>query len=105
MRAKLSSDEGHLPSGSFRGKAGVRAVFEKRDLKASWDFLVAVEETTRRIEQFPEAGPIDRASIRRRIVPGFPFTILYEVQSDRLFIAAVVHQHRRPGYWRKRVVR
>ena len=79
--------------------------YEARSEGLGWDFLAAVEETTRRIEQFPEAGPIDRASIRRRIVPGFPFTILYEVQSDRIFIAAVAHQHRRPGYWRKRVVR
>ena len=67
------------------------------------DFLTAVEETTHRIEQFPEAGPIERASIRQRLVSGFPFTILYEIQSDRVFIAAVMHQHRRPGYWRKRL--
>jgi plasmid stabilization system protein ParE len=67
------------------------------------DFLTAVEETTRRIEEFPEAGPIDNANIRKRLVLGFPFTILYEVQADRILIAAVMHQHRRPGYWRKRV--
>jgi hypothetical protein len=35
------------------------------------DFLAAVEETTRRIEQFPEAGPIERATVRKRIVLGF----------------------------------
>jgi len=67
------------------------------------DFLTAVEETTHRIEQFPEAGPIEKANIRQRLVSGFPFTILYEIQPDRIFIAAVMHQHRRPGYWRKRL--
>ena len=67
------------------------------------DFLAAVEETSQRIDQFPLAGPIDRGSIRKRLVSGFPFTILYEVQPDRVFVAAVMHQHRRPGYWRKRV--
>jgi toxin ParE1/3/4 len=66
------------------------------------DFLKAVEETTCRIEQFPKAGPIDRANLRKRLVSGFPFTILYEIQPDRIFIAAVMNQHRRPGYWRKR---
>ncbi len=66
------------------------------------DFLSAVEEATQRIGQFPRAGPIDRANIRKRLVSGFPFTILYEVQPDRVFIASVMHQHRRPGYWRKR---
>ena len=36
------------------------------------DFLTAVEETTHRIEQFPEAAPIEKASIRQRLVSGFP---------------------------------
>ena len=67
------------------------------------DFLTAVEETTRRIERFPQAGAVDKANIRKRLVSGFPFTILYEIQTDRIFIAAVMHQHRRPGYWRQRL--
>ena len=67
------------------------------------DFLNAIEETTQNIERFPETGRIDRGKIRKRLVSGFPFTILYEVQPDRIHIAAVMHQRRRPGYWRKRV--
>ena len=68
-----------------------------------FDFLTAVDETTSRIERFPESGPIDRANVRKRLVSGFPFTVLYEIQPDRIFIAAVMHQHRRPGYWRQRL--
>ena len=67
------------------------------------DFLSAVEETTRRIEQSPRPGAIESAAIRKRLVSGFPFTVLYEIQPDRIFIAAVMPQHRRPGYWQKRV--
>ena len=77
--------------------------YEGRSEGFGSDFLTAVEATTRRIEQFPEAGPIDRANIRKRLVSGFPFTVLYEIQPDRILIAAVMHQHRRPGYWRKRL--
>lgn len=77
--------------------------FEGRSEGLGLDLLDAVEETTRRIEQTPEAGPVDRANIRKRLVCGFPFTILYEIQSDRIFIAAVMHQHRRPYYWRSRL--
>ncbi len=77
--------------------------YEERSEGLGSDFVMAVEETTRRIEEFTEAGQIDKANIRKRLVSGFPFTVLYEVQSDRIFIAAVMHQHRRPGYWRKRL--
>jgi hypothetical protein len=46
--------------------------YEARSEGLGSDFLAAVDETTRRIEQFPAAGPVERASIRKRIVPGFP---------------------------------
>ena len=55
--------------------------YEARSEGLGADFLTAVADATRRIEQFPEAGPIDRANIRKRLVSGFPFTILYEIRS------------------------
>ncbi|MDQ1638650.1 MAG: hypothetical protein QOF62_1989 [Pyrinomonadaceae bacterium] len=77
--------------------------YEEKSRGLGADFLTVVENTTRRIEQNPEAGTIERASIRKRLVPGFPFTILYEIQLDRIFLAAVMHQQRRPGYWKTRL--
>ncbi|OFW02653.1 MAG: hypothetical protein A3G20_01200 [Acidobacteria bacterium RIFCSPLOWO2_12_FULL_59_11] len=77
--------------------------YEERAEGLGTDFLAAVEETTRRIEQFPEAAPSERPGVRKRIVFGFPFTILYERQEDVIFIAAVMHQHRKPGYWKDRL--
>jgi hypothetical protein len=74
--------------------------YEGRSEGLGSDFLAAVVETTRRIEQFPEAGLVERANLRKRLIP---FTLLYEIQPDRIFIAAVMHQHRQPGYWKKRL--
>lgn len=67
------------------------------------DLIGAIQESTRRIIKFPEAGSIERARIRKSLVYGFPFTILYEARKNEIFIAAVMHQRRRPGYWRHRV--
>ena len=88
---------------AYEEMTGAARFYEGRSEGLGLDFLTAVEETVRRIEKFPEAGSIDRANIRKRLVSGFPFTILYEMQADRIYIAAVMHQHRRPGYWRKRL--
>jgi hypothetical protein len=30
----------------------------------------------------------------------FPYAILYRIASDEVQIVAVMHLHRRPGYWR-----
>jgi len=77
--------------------------YENKSQGLGTDFLDAVEAAASRIAQSPQSGPIERANIRKRLVSGFPFTILYETQLDRIYIAAVMHQHRRPGYWLKRV--
>jgi plasmid stabilization system protein ParE len=76
--------------------------YEERSEGLGTDFLAAIQDTIRRIQQFPDPGSTERAGIRRRLVSGFPFTVLYEKQQDRIFIGAVMHQHRRPGYWRGR---
>ena len=77
--------------------------YEARAKGLGVDFLQAVEETTRRIQRFPNAGPIEGSGIRKRQVHGFPFSVLYAQHEDRVFIAAVMHQHRRPGYWKERL--
>jgi len=35
----------------------------------------------------------------------FPYSIVYAVLGDVLFVVAYAHGSRRPGYWRARVVR
>ena len=76
--------------------------YEERSEGLGWDFLSAVERTTQRIMAFPEGGPVERRDVRKRLVAGFPFKLLYSIEPDRFFIVAVMHQHRRPGYWLKR---
>ena len=46
--------------------------YESRSEGLGLDFLTAVEDTTRRILELPTPGPLGRANIRRRLVPGFP---------------------------------
>jgi plasmid stabilization system protein ParE len=39
---------------------------------------------------------------RRVLMQRFPFSVYYEVAGDLIRIMAVAHQHRKPGYWKKR---
>lgn len=77
--------------------------FEEKSPGLGSDLISAVQESTHRISDFPESGPIEKGSIRKCLVRGFPFTLLYEVSHNLIFIVAVMHQHRRPGYWTTRV--
>jgi toxin ParE1/3/4 len=66
------------------------------------DFADAIEraellivETPRTWPQWPGA----RAGVRRYLVPGFLFSIAYEIVGDEIVVLAVAHQRRQPGYW------
>ncbi len=65
-------------------------------------FLLAVEQTAERIVVHPEAGALLAGEFRKRIVPGFPYNIIYRVWEDYIYLVAVAHDYRRPGYWRDR---
>ena len=65
-------------------------------------FLAAVEATAERISANPEAGAPLAGGFRQRIVSGFPYSIIYRIWEDYIFLVAVAHHHRRPGYWQQR---
>lgn len=72
-------------------------------------FVWAIERATESIGETPHAGspwPDTPAEppIRRRQVPGFPsVTLAYAVLPDRIYVLAVVHEKRAPGYWLARL--
>jgi plasmid stabilization system protein ParE len=90
---------------AFEEMAASARFYEEKAEGLGEDFLEAVRQATRRIRQFPGAGPGESSSLRKQLVAGFPFTIIYARHGDRIFIVAVMHQHRRPGYWKRRVRR
>ena len=77
--------------------------FDEKCAGLGADLITAIQESTHRILQFPESGPIQKWNIRKCLVRGFPFTLLYEARPEQVFIVAVMHQHRRPGYWVRRL--
>ncbi|ADI13402.1 type II toxin-antitoxin system RelE/ParE family toxin [Truepera radiovictrix] len=53
--------------------------------------------------EFPEAAPVvSPRGIRRRLLPRFPYAILYVLTKDLLLILAVAHTSRAPDYGKDR---
>ena len=77
--------------------------YESQAENLGLDFLNSVEDTYRRLLRFPESGRPFGSRLRRILVPGFPYGLIYRPEADRIFIVAVAHVRRRPGYWRARV--
>ena len=77
--------------------------FEGKSVNLGLTFIRTVQRTTQRIPAFSNRGRRFGRHLRRLLVPGFPYGLLYRVEPDRIFILAVMHLHRRPGYWRSRL--
>lgn len=65
-------------------------------------FIASVESTLQGILADPAAWPVLESDIRRRLTRVFPYAILYSVEAGGIVVLAVMHCHRRPGYWRSR---
>lgn len=76
--------------------------YETRMTGLGKSFAAEVERTISLVRQFPEAGAPDGPGRRRVVVARFPYSVVYRQVRDAIVIIAVVHQRRRPGYWRRR---
>jgi plasmid stabilization system protein ParE len=63
------------------------------------DFFKVVE----RIGEYPESGFRISGRVRGARVSDFHYDIVYRIERTRIYIVAVAHQSRKPGYWKDRI--
>ncbi len=66
-------------------------------------FFKDVEFTILRLRKNPEAFRRTSQRVRRALCEDFPFAVLFVEEPDRIWIVAVMHGKRRPGYWGSRL--
>jgi len=79
------------------------AFYETRRSGLGAAFTIEVEAAIERALQNPKSWRAIEQDVRRCLTHTFPYGILYTVEGDSILIVAVMHLHRRPGYWRERL--
>lgn len=69
------------------------------DLELGDDFLGEIDGCISRILMFPLAWPILHGSVRQCRTHRFPYSLVYDLEEEQVFILAVMHQSREPNYW------
>ena len=77
--------------------------YERQTEGLGLDFIMTVQHAYERLLESPASGPASGRRLRRLLVSKFPYGLLYRVEPERIYIIAVMHLHRRPGYWRSRL--
>ena len=66
------------------------------------DFIEELETAYEAIIELPETWPKFHQGFRRFLLSKFPFSVIYRFSQDVIFVVAVMHNSRKPGYWSKR---
>jgi hypothetical protein len=82
--------------------------YEKRDQGLGARLIHEFDEAVALALEFPEAfATIQEAPValglRSVMLRSFPIKLVYTVRDDALFLVAVFHARRRPGYWLERL--
>jgi toxin ParE1/3/4 len=66
------------------------------------EFLDAVESAFDQVRRHPTLWRILKGRFRRYLVQQFPYGVIYAVEGQTIYVAAVMHLKRKPGYWETR---
>ncbi|MGD1007790.1 MAG: type II toxin-antitoxin system RelE/ParE family toxin [Ignavibacteriaceae bacterium] len=77
--------------------------YETQQQKLGVEFLQEIYSTIRRIIKFPTAFSKQSENTRKCITNKLPFIVIYQIKKDEIFIAAIAHLFRKPGYRKKRL--
>ena len=86
-----------------------RELFETRDYyddlvyKLGERFIIEVERCLNIIKNNPLAYPVIKQNVHKAVIIKFPFSILYQIEKDNIYVLAVMHQKRKPKYWAERI--
>ena len=71
-------------------------------------FLQSIRTLTRTVVRMPLRFPVLLepaldTPVRRALVPGFPYALIFVLVNDTIHVLAVAHQRRMPAYWLYRI--
>jgi plasmid stabilization system protein ParE len=89
------------PDVAFEVKASYEW-YEEQAVGLGEDYLSELESAYEAILEFPDTWPKFQRNFRRFLLGKFPFSVIYRSKGNSIYVVAVMHNHRKPGYWLSR---
>ena len=77
--------------------------YEARSPRAALRFEAQIEDVLARIAATPESFPRYNDAHRFGIVRRFPYSVVFQILSDHVYVVAIAHSSRSTDYWQDRV--
>lgn len=68
-------------------------------------FVIEIEKTINIIKKNPLAYPIIKKNLHKAVIMKFPYSVLYVIERERIYLLAIMHQKRKPLYWKNRITK
>ena len=81
---------------------GIR-FYRERGGNLGAEFLAEVRRASAQVSEMPSTGTPDALGVRRTLLRRFPYSVIYRVEAERVYVLALMHQRRNPGYWQDRL--
>ena len=76
--------------------------YATRSIETARRFVQHVDLTVERIAASPMACPVVSSTLRRALVPRFPYGLYFTILPEAIHIVGLVHGRRHPRRWRQR---
>lgn len=77
--------------------------YEDRVEGLGGQFLERVVDALDHISTFPESCPVLLGRVRRKTLRQFPYSVIYSLPPNEIFVLAIAHQKRKIDYWKDRL--
>jgi len=77
--------------------------YQNRSESAAESFRRALSDAMDRVESSPARLSPYLFNTRRMLLTPFPYLLVFVIERDRIFIVALAHAKRKPGYWKTRL--
>jgi plasmid stabilization system protein ParE len=77
--------------------------YEQQKARLGRQFLAALVSTLEFVVERPSSFPEVCADVRRARLTKFPYGVFFRFTPDTIQVIAIMHLHRDPGAWRRRV--
>lgn len=67
------------------------------------EFIRVIDKSLITIQKNPLACPLIYRNVRRKLLPRFPYMLLYFIEDNIIFIFACFHVKRDPTQWKRRL--
>jgi plasmid stabilization system protein ParE len=90
-------------SAARRDRQNAEVWYGRRSRRARASFTRELQAALRFISEYPEGAPQIFGDCRGKTLQHFPYSIIYEVHSDRILVLAVADERREPGTYDDRL--